>query len=303
MEQTSSSEEEIDLERARDLRDKKLRGQSLSEEETGFVERANTQREYLQALLRKRWRGETLSPEEARFLSLQEEARKRRLEAYGKDNPPRDSTGLIPITDLGRRTHKDRERGLYPGGANLAPVSHLNAGMDLASKVWPLDAAGNPSPEGKMALMSVGMSNTTQEFQAFKRLAGEEKVLNPALVLFDGAQSTMTAEYTADPGNRFWQVMDERLTEAGLTADQVQVAWFKTTLRSAEIPPSPSGGPTAPHGWPGAPTFGPTASDRAAMALATWGVTARTRRNRGGRKSAVNSCSSSRPIQPLFPGS
>ena len=40
---------------------------------------------------------------------------------YVKNNPPRDSTGLIPLCDLGKGTYKGEEGGLYPGGGNTPP--------------------------------------------------------------------------------------------------------------------------------------------------------------------------------------
>ena len=48
-------------------------------------------------------------------------------EEFTKNNPPRDSTGLIPLPDLGKGTYKGEQGGLYPDGANVPPASHAKA--------------------------------------------------------------------------------------------------------------------------------------------------------------------------------
>jgi hypothetical protein len=103
----------------------------------------------------------------------------------------------------------------------------LAKGVASAKSLHPLDAGGKPSASGKIVLLSVGMSNTTQEFQAFQRLATESGKLRPNLVLVDGAQGGQTARVTANPDSKYWTVSAERLAQAGVTAAQVQIAWIK----------------------------------------------------------------------------
>jgi Cu/Ag efflux protein CusF len=143
-----------------------------------------------------------------------------------------DTSHLIPLTELGKDKYKDYPGGLYPDGKNERPAAHEKAGLALAKQVQPLDADGKPSADGKIVLLSVGMSNTTQEFSAFKRLANADKDKNPKLTIVDGAQGGQTAARIKDPGDnatgtKFWAVVDERLKEAGATRQQVQVAWLK----------------------------------------------------------------------------
>ena len=81
-------------------------------------------------------------------------------------------------------------------------------------------------------MLAVGMSNTTQAFSTFKRIADADKEKNPDLVLVDGAQGGMTAARIKDPddkgsGTKYWEVVDQRLKAAGVTGDQVQIAWIK----------------------------------------------------------------------------
>ena len=143
-----------------------------------------------------------------------------------------DTSKLKPLTELGAEKYQGFEGGLYPGGSNDRPAGHAAAGLAMAKKVRPLGPDGNPAADGKVVLLSVGMSNTTQEFSAFQRLANADAEKNPKLVIVDGAQGGMTAariKSADDPngGGRYWATVDQRLKAAGVTRDQVQIAWIK----------------------------------------------------------------------------
>lgn len=141
-------------------------------------------------------------------------------------HPARESTGLIPIPDLGTGMYKGEQGGLYPGGVNTPPAGHLRAGLALAKKIVPLDAEGHPASNGKIVMISVGMSNTTMKFQTFQQLAKQQTDLNPKLVLVDGAQGGQVAWVTSKPTTPFWEVVADRLKAAGVTHAQVQAAWL-----------------------------------------------------------------------------
>src|SRR5262249_10490643 len=103
-----------------------------------------------------------------------------------------------------------------------------------ARQIRPLDAEGRPSPQGKVVLISIGMSNTTQEFRAFMRLAARDPDTSPSVVLVDGAQGGMEASAWANPEKVTragrpdpWSVRDCGLQQAEVTAEQVQAAWVK----------------------------------------------------------------------------
>jgi len=142
-----------------------------------------------------------------------------------------DTTDLVPLSELGKREYKGFGGGLYPDGKNSRPESHERAGALLATQVRPLDGGGMASGEGKIVLLSIGMSNTTQEFSAFMQLARGEKQKSPKVVLVDGAQGGMTAAKIANAdeaaGSRYWATVDDRLKAANVTRAQVQVAWIK----------------------------------------------------------------------------
>jgi hypothetical protein len=186
-------------------------------------------------------RGEPVSPDEQRFAQdimarQRQAAAAQQNAAYAKAHPPRDFTGLVPLPSLGTGLYQGEQGGLYPGGRNTLPRAHLKAGLALARKTIPLDAEGRPSESGRIVFLSIGMSNTTQESQAFIRLAHADGGLNPKLVLVDGAQSGQTARITANPDANFWKVVDDRLSAAGVSANQVQTIWLKQA----------NAGPTAP---------------------------------------------------------
>jgi hypothetical protein len=143
-----------------------------------------------------------------------------------------DTSGLTPLTELGTGRYKGFRGGLYPGGKNERPAAHEAAGLALARTVRPLDARGRPSPDGKVVLLSVGMSNTTQVFSTFQKLAADDPDRNPGLVLVDGAQGGASADRISDVAGKrasahYWREVDRRLAAAGVTAAQVQAAWIK----------------------------------------------------------------------------
>ena len=96
--------------------------------------------------------------------------------------------------------------------------------------IRPLDAKGNLDVvNGKIVLVSVGMSNTSMEFSRFKERADVDPAKNPRLVIVDGAQGGQSSDRWTDPQATTWQTLNMRLEDAGVTPDQVQIAWIKQT--------------------------------------------------------------------------
>lgn len=184
------------------------------------------------AIKAKRDRGEQLTSAEREYgqsvLAQRNKSQGARKNTdFAKKNPPRESTGLVPLPDLAAKTHQGEAGGLYPGGKNTPPPAHAAAGLKHGRAIVPLDLDGKPAPDGKIALLSVGMSNATQEFSAFQRLAASDSGLNPRLVIVDGAQGGQTAAVTAKADANYWNVTAQRLKAAGVSAAQVQVVWVK----------------------------------------------------------------------------
>jgi lysophospholipase L1-like esterase len=146
------------------------------------------------------------------------------------------STGLVPIIDLGTGTYKGMPGGLYGNGANAPPAAHLANGLRAAGRIVPRAANGSPSNTGRIVLISIGMSNTTQEFTAFQALVQQDARVSPSLVTVDGAQGGVTASEWADPMSPAWTELARRLKAARVTPAQVQAAWVKLANRADSTP-------------------------------------------------------------------
>ncbi len=139
------------------------------------------------------------------------------------------SVAFTPLTDLKTGKYQSFQGGLYPGGKNSPSKAYLKKGLAYAKLVKPRNASGKAVAGGKVVLLSVGMSNTTQEFSEFVRETETAKT-DSHLVIVDGAQGGQDADIVSDPGSNFWQVLDRRLTAAGVTGAQVQAVWLKEAL-------------------------------------------------------------------------
>jgi hypothetical protein len=142
--------------------------------------------------------------------------------------PPADKTGFEPLTEM---TAEDRylgqDGGLYGQGRNTPPESHAQAAAAESARIQPLDAAGQPSPEGLVGLVSISMSNATQEFSFFKRLADADSDKSPRVAIVDCAQGGQAMAEWVHPDAPSWRTADNRLKEAGVSSAQVQVVWIK----------------------------------------------------------------------------
>src|ERR1043166_1130718 len=154
----------------------------------------------------------------------------RAQEKSGKGPAPQqfgEKTGFPPLCDMtANDKYKGEEGGLYGGGKNEPPREHADAARAEASKIQPVDGEGKPAADGKVVLLSIGMSNTTQEFSRFLQLArGTAK-----LTIVDGAQGGQAAIQWDTPEAKPWDMAENRLRQAGATAKQVQVVWIKQAL-------------------------------------------------------------------------
>ncbi|MEO6457509.1 MAG: hypothetical protein ABIO92_04435, partial [Chloroflexia bacterium] len=148
----------------------------------------------------------------------------------------RTSVGFTPLSDLVGGAYRGYEGGLYLGGSNEPPLDYKWMGRAHASLVQPLNQNGQPDPNGKIVLLSIGMSNTSMEFTTFKTNADADPEKNPQVTRVNGAQGGQDAEIIRNPNAPFWATVDQRLTQAGVTRNQVQTAWLKQAIAGERRP-------------------------------------------------------------------
>src|ERR1043166_4204884 len=143
---------------------------------------------------------------------------------------PENSAATRPaLSDPGSWTYRGSPGGQSPDGPTMPPA-HRQAGLARALAVGPLAPDGSPSPTGRIVLLSIGMSNTTQEFcnpspagQCNSGTFVSQALADPAvqkttLAMVAGARGGQTAgtwDSPADPN--YDQVRDSRLAPAGVT--------------------------------------------------------------------------------------
>ena len=145
------------------------------------------------------------------------------------------SVDFTPLNDLGAGTHLGYQGGLYPNGSNQMPAAHAQAGLEIAQTIQPLSSTGQVDiANGRIVLLSLGMSNTSLEFQAFMSLAQSDALLADNVTIVNGAQGGKSAEFASDPNDDFWTTLNQRLANEGVTPQQVQVVWLKQARSSVD---------------------------------------------------------------------
>jgi len=150
-----------------------------------------------------------------------------------------------PLTDLGAAEYVRMDGqvtgfsgGLYPDGRNSRPPDHEAAGLATAQNIVPLDENGQPDRQnGKIGMISVGMSNTSSEFNTFIDLIHRNPEVNNQVVAVNGAQGGRVANHWSADETDVWDNLAGALNHRKLSPAQVQVAWIKLTLtRPGEFP-------------------------------------------------------------------
>jgi PKD repeat protein len=146
----------------------------------------------------------------------------------------REMLDTTPLNDLGTGTYEGYTGGLYVNGADNPPAATQTYAQNLAQNIVPLNASGSPDPHGLIGMVSVGMSNASMEFSqgssSFMGQANADPAKNPQLVIVNGAEPGADAPHWVDPTAQPWMDLQAKITNAGLTAAQVQVAWVKEAI-------------------------------------------------------------------------
>ena len=198
--------------------------------------------EKAKALYQREQSGEKLAPEDQKYLDEAKRQRGQGAQPQGQQQnqppPPPPPQNLVPLTEL-TAPYQGQDGGLYGGGKNEPSPELAARAKQALARIRPLNAEGKPAPDGKIVLVSLGMSNTTMEFGTFKRLADTDTHKAPNLIIVDCAQGGKTAAVWATQ-DQPWEVAATRLQKADVTPAQVQVMWLKEA----------NAGPTT--GWPAA---------------------------------------------------
>jgi hypothetical protein len=132
----------------------------------------------------------------------------------------------VDLPDLGTGSYMGTEGGLYPGGSNVRPAQHEADGLALADGIVPLDANGNPDPNGKYVLLSIGVSITRTMFTQFQLTEQGDPTLNPNLVIVNGAIDGTDSPNYGNFGDGSWQtILNFYLPYQNVTANQVVAVW------------------------------------------------------------------------------
>ena len=146
--------------------------------------------------------------------------------------------GITPLTDMApSSTYQGFAGGLYPNG-NSPPEAWRAAALARAQEIQPLGPDGGPDPEnGRIVLLSIGMSNTTQEYSNFVSKAATDPRRDARVYTVDGAQGGKDAPQRVDPDAATWGVAIARLGDTvhggapGTTSAQVQAIWLLQAIK------------------------------------------------------------------------
>lgn len=189
-------------------------------------------------LYQREQRGDPLNAEDRAYLDKAKEARR------GGGNRPAGSGGqrkapetLKPLCDMtADDRYEDEDGGLYGKGGNEPPEALKKSAETALAQIKPLDTLGQPSDSGRIVLVSISMSNATQEFSFFKQIADKDERKSDKLTIVDCAQGGQAMAQWVPADGRPWQEAMNRIERAGVTPEQVQVAWIKL----ANVSPSGS---------------------------------------------------------------
>jgi hypothetical protein len=253
---SQSADAPVDFDKARQLFEKRQGGATLTADENAFLEKARAAHEAqmqktgggqpssqgqdgidwkkAQDLHRREQGGEKLSEADQKYLDHAKEVRSPGGNRGGggggrsQANQRKAPDTLKPLTEMtSDEVYEGEDGGLYGKGSNEPPEALKKSAETALAQIKPLDAEGKPSDGGKIAFVSISMSNATQEFSLFKTIADKDPRKSDKLTIVDCAQGGQTMAAWAQPEGRPWPEAMNRLKRAEDSPQQVQVAWVK----------------------------------------------------------------------------
>jgi hypothetical protein len=214
----SNGQDTIDRNRVKELYERSRRGDTLTPEDQKYLDRA------LRALKAKgnpRPESPRAAPgrwEKTIYVGPVKQLLEERREQQ--------AVGYKPLTEMSAADkHFGEDGGLYGGGRNEPPAAHQRAAQEALKQVTPLDRRGRPSEGGKVVFVCLGMSNTGAVFFRFQEKVDRDPAKPAHLVLVNCCWSAGASSWATDGGT--WTRALDRLKQAGVAPEQVQVAWVK----------------------------------------------------------------------------
>ncbi len=152
------------------------------------------------------------------------------ISTFGQIQCWNDSTGLIPLVDLGVNYYEGHQGGLFPGGTNIMPSTHKKKGNNISKGLKPLDSLGNVNyEEGRIIFLGLGASLASNAFNAYidsikiYDFEGMNNCLDVKGMFFGGKDLDQMIDFE---DNSYWQSVENKMNDRGDTYEQVQVIWL-----------------------------------------------------------------------------
>lgn len=145
-------------------------------------------------------------------------------------NCDQDSTGLIPLTDMGNTYYNGVQGGLYKGGMNILNGPHKKKGVTISKNMKPLDTLGNIDyVNGEVLFLGLGASVASNLFNAYVDTvkAHDNEGMSACVTvrgMFTAGKDLDDMIDTINPG--FWLALNERMVLKDDSYEQVQVLWI-----------------------------------------------------------------------------
>ena len=141
-----------------------------------------------------------------------------------------DSTGLIPLTDMGTTYYYGVQGGLYQAGSNVLKGTHKKKGTDISYSIKPLDTSGHIDWEnGKVLVYGFGASIASNAFNAFTDslndcdYEGMSECVTIRGMFVGGKDLNNMIDYD---NPLFWNQLRDKMALKGETHAQVQILWI-----------------------------------------------------------------------------